>query len=573
MTFFLLWIGLVGAVSLSIRYDVSEPVKCHVDDDDLPTSGSLQPGRRPLDSFHFGGWRPWRRCPTSSCTPGKRHLSSAGKSSVLDGNPLSAVQASHVGLIYNLARRMQHTRGGGDWDSWRETSPFGQQVQDNQIGTMAPPPAGLERKMKMTQVLDQGDDGEFIVQGEDARAAWYQQYLATVGGWPPEEEDPTLEQLSALQRRLTTQDTAPYVDFAIYVPYGHRALKASKFRTYVLTSTGYTTKELPGPATFSQWRTCFRLLRTSLIMLDAVGLAAWHGYEMAIERLSRTYPAAWHLIYAADEVARSAQSNRLRSKIMMDIRAGKGHPEGFNQNRPWDYVYNMLAKDETFWRTQVHTPALAWIASGSHGVPKTPAEQLATNALQGGISAIAPVMENDSGTKASPGPSNRRKKRKWGKGGGEDGEDSRPTKGQGGKKGGSKGSAGQKCFAWNNGNAPCGDLAPGQQCAAKVKRLHRCTKCDSPGHPSRSCTKKEWSPTQQGTTRKPTTPWNQKRPRRWRAPPPTPTPMKPKTRNQAVTKAMKIPRKRHHSKPTRWRSTSRSGSSSLSITTLGWKTH
>jgi hypothetical protein len=356
---------------------------------------------------------------------------------------------------------------------------------------MAPAPTGLERKMKMTQVLDQGDDGEFIVQGEDARAAWYQQYLATVGGWPPEEEDPTLEQLSALQRRLTTQDTAPYADFAIYVPYGHRALKASKFRTYVLTSTGYTTKELPGPATFSQWRTCFRLLRTSLIMLDAVGLAALHGYEMAIERLSRTYPAAWHLIYAADEVARSAQSNRLRSKIMMDIRAGKGHPEGFNPNRPWDYVYNMLAKDETFWRTQVHTPALAWIASGSHGVPKTPAEQLATNALQGGISAIAPVMENDSGTKASPGPSNRRKKRKWGKGGGEDGEDSRPTKGQGGKKGGSKGSAGQKCFAWNNGNAPCGDLAPGQQCAAKVKRLHRCTKCDSPGHPSRSCTKKD----------------------------------------------------------------------------------
>ena len=423
--------------------------------------------------------------------PGNVISAALERARLLDGNPLSAVQASHVGLIYNLARRIQHTRGGGDWDSWRETSPFGQQVQDNQIGTMAPAPTGLERKMKMTQVLDQGDDGEFIVQGEDARAAWYQQYLATVGGWPPEEEDPTLEQLSALQRRLTTQDTAPYVDFAIYVPYGHRALKASKFRTYVLTSTGYTTKELPGPATFSQWRTCFRLLRTSLIMLDAVGLAALHGYEMAIERLSRTYPAAWHLIYAADEVARSAQSNRLRSKIMMDIRAGKGHPEGFNPNRPWDYVYNMLAKDETFWRTQVHTPALAWIASGSHGVPKTPAEQLATNALQGGISAIAPVMENDSGTKASPGPSNRRKKRKWGKGGGEDGEDSRPTKGQGGKKGGSKGSAGQKCFAWNNGNAPCGDLAPGQQCAAKVKRLHRCTKCDSPGHPSRSCTKKD----------------------------------------------------------------------------------
>lgn len=32
-----------------------------------------------------------------------------------DGSP--AVQASHVGLIYNLAKRVQHTKGGGDWNS------------------------------------------------------------------------------------------------------------------------------------------------------------------------------------------------------------------------------------------------------------------------------------------------------------------------------------------------------------------------------------------------------------------------------------------------------------------------
>lgn len=62
------------------------------------------------------------------------------------------------------------------------------------------------------------------------------------------------------------------------------------------------------------------------------GLARLHGYQMAVERLSRTYPTAWHLIYAADEVARSSQSNRPRSKIMMGIRAGKAPPEGFDQN-------------------------------------------------------------------------------------------------------------------------------------------------------------------------------------------------------------------------------------------------
>jgi hypothetical protein len=58
-----------------------------------------------------------------------------------------------------------------------------------------------------------------------------------------------------LQKRLVTQDTAPYVDFAIFVPFGQRASKASKFRTYTLTATGYVTKDLPGPANFTQWRT------------------------------------------------------------------------------------------------------------------------------------------------------------------------------------------------------------------------------------------------------------------------------------------------------------------------------
>ena len=410
-----------------------------------------------------------------------------------DGTALSAVQASHVGLVYNLAKRIQHTKGGGNWESWSELSPFGGTPEDNQAVTKATTSsASTERRMKMTQILDQGDDGDFPVLGEDAREMWYQRYISVVGGFPPEEEDPTLEQLSALHRRLSTQDTAPFVDMAIFVPFGQRAMKASKFRTYVLTSTGYVTKEIPGPATFPQWRTCFRLLRTALLMLDATGLAALHGYEMTVERLARIYPSAWHLIYAADEVARSSHSNRIRARAIMNIKAGKVPPEGFDQNRPWDYVFHALSKDEAFWQSQVHTPALAWIASGSHGTPRTPAEQLASSSLQGGLQAIAPVMDSEHGTRANQG--NDRRKRKWSrttKDGG-DGEDPKPTKGNGGgKKGSGKGANTQKCFAWNNGNAPCGDQLPGQQCLAKVKRLHRCTKCDSPGHPSRNCSKKD----------------------------------------------------------------------------------
>ena len=119
---------------------------------------------------------------------------------------------------------------------------------------------------------------------------------------------------------------------------------------------------------------------------------------------------------SADEIARSAQANRLRSRLAMEIRAGRPGPEGFSPTRPWDFIYGALARDEGFWQAQVHTPALAWIASGSRGTPKTPAEQLAVGHLQGGLSAIAPVVENFNGTKDSHSPdaSRRRKKRRGG---------------------------------------------------------------------------------------------------------------------------------------------------------------
>lgn len=102
----------------------------------------------------------------------------------------------------------------------------------------------------MSNILDQGDDGVFTVEGEDAKARWYQNYLRTLGGWPSEEEEPTIEQLSALNRRIMAQDIAPFTDFAIFVPFGQRVARASKFRAYVLSANGYTVKELPGPATF-----------------------------------------------------------------------------------------------------------------------------------------------------------------------------------------------------------------------------------------------------------------------------------------------------------------------------------
>ena len=411
-----------------------------------------------------------------------------------DGSSLSAVQASHVGLCYQLAKRILHTRGGGDYDAWKEESPFADQRAEpvNQAPSITNSD-GSERKLKMSAILDQSDDGDFIVQSEVTRAGWYQTFVRVTGGWPQEEEDPSVEQVSALQRRLQIQGTAPFVDFAVWVPDGQKAMKASKFRSYVLTASGYTTKELPGPSTFVQWRSSYRILRTALVMLDTVTLAALHNYEMAIEKLTGTYPTAWHLIYAADELARSAHSNRIKARVQLEIRSGKAPPQNWDANRPWDYVFMALVADDKFWQDQVHTPALTWLASGSTTSPRTPAEQLAMGFMQGGIKAIAPNLEppDKGGGADSPEKPYRRgnKRRRGGKGG--NGGDSKQSAGHDDNNKKGAGKTKQKCFAWNNNNGSCAGLPPGAPCAAKVKREHRCTICNSPGHPSSSCPNKK----------------------------------------------------------------------------------
>ena len=417
-----------------------------------------------------------------------------------DGQPLSALQAAHVGLVYNLTKRILHTISGGDWEAWKPDAVFGEEAQPGE-GTAASSSTttpSMDRKLKMTQVLDQSDDGEFIVEPETTKVQWTQQYLATMGGWPPEEEDVTIEQLSALNRRVKVQAIAPYTDFAVWVPYGQRALRASRFRTYILTDKGYTTKELPGPSCFIQWRACYRVLRTALLMLDQCSIATLHAYEQCIERMARTYPTGWHLVYSADELARSSHSNRLKTKLEMEERAGKTMPTSWNPSKPWDYIFMALTTDEAFWQAQVHGPALVWLAAGSRGTPKTPAEQVAMSYLQGGLAAITPgadhgLHEGSAGKTSSekPGRNQARreaKKRRFR----EEKEELQTlrtrhsgTNHQG--KGTGKSSQPQRCYGWNNGNGPCADLPPGQACASKTPREHKCTICGSPGHPSRSC--------------------------------------------------------------------------------------
>ena len=414
--------------------------------------------------------------------------------SLPDGRPLTAIQAAHVGLVCRLCRRVLHLREGGNWETWEDVDPW-QSVPTTPTRETRPTgssPGTSERKMKLSSILDQSDDTEFQVLPENMRARWLQQYIDTMGGPPEEECEPTGEQVSALFRKVYELQGPPYCDFGIFVPYGRKQLRASKFRAHILTSNGYVMKEIPGPANYAMWRASYRVFKTSMIMLDTISVANLLGYEAFIERLALTYPTAWHLVVMAEDNGRAEHMVRLKTRLQTSIAAGDAPPLRWDPSRPWDTVLKMLMEDERYWRDQVHTPAIAWMAAGGRGTPRSPAEKLSLSYMKDGVEATMHPQERRTRS-ASPGRKKRKKHQS-------DKEDNNYQKANaGGSQGGSgkskgKGKSGkgaQLCYAWNDNTGNCAGLAPGAECKAQVRRDHKCTKCKSPGHPAFECPTKK----------------------------------------------------------------------------------
>ena len=152
--------------------------------------------------------------------PGKLVAAALSQASLPGGRPLSAVQAAQVGLVWKLARRIMYTKGGGLWEDWTEEDPWDAPSTTSPSKRTATSSKKddkdtKERTLKFTQVLDQGDDGEFEVLTEDDKLLLLQKYINTTGSMPEEEEEPTIEQLSALKKKLSL-GKPPYADFGVY---------------------------------------------------------------------------------------------------------------------------------------------------------------------------------------------------------------------------------------------------------------------------------------------------------------------------------------------------------------------
>eukprot|EP00435_Cladocopium_sp_Y103_P075273 s22_g55.t1 len=386
------------------------------------------------------------------------------------GQSISVVQAAQLGLVYRLAKRKLHVDSGLDLAHWKDPDPW----QPAQASTPVAPvgdtleQAKGERKLKLSAVLNQGDETEFTVAPETQKQVWLQIYANAIGDLPAEQEDATTIQVSAIQKKLQ-MGQPPFADFGVFQPFGRKSHRAQKFRTYVMTAGGYYTRELPGPSCFQQWKSSFRVYRTALIMLETLSMATAVSYENFIEGLDRTYQGAWHLIVQADELARSEHLLRMRVSLDMEIAQGTMVPHLWSKDNPWECLFRRLIKDAGFWADQVHIPANAWLSHGSKGKPLTPSEAIAATSVQGGTAAIKPETEAPKSAQDAPRRSNNARKREAKRKRQEAEEKDTGTKGKGKGKGKEK----QLCFAWNNNNGACGGQPPGSACRGRVVREHR----------------------------------------------------------------------------------------------------
>ena len=419
---------------------------------------------------------------------------------------LTPVQAAHVGLVWRIASRKAH-----GWDTWVDVDPLVAPVAPSAPVSSTPSTPGdplqVAKKLKMSAILDQGDDSEFASADAEKIKEWFGNYLRITHGQPEEEETPTNEQLTALGVRVLGQAGSPYADFAVFTPFARKTARAHKYTAYLPQPDGtWLAREVPGPRNYDAWLYCWRVFRVACLMLKIAHEMPLDRYQRKIERLATQWPTAWHLVALAEDKCRFEHMNRVKAKVEFEITLGRPTPPLWDVSAPWSAIFlKVAADDEAYWDENVRHPAMAWLAHGSRGAPRPRDEIVADVALAGGSASLAPYTGPPQAPAAAPGETrqtrrarhrreNAERARASGPYNAGDGRGPKGTAKGSGKKGGGKGkvhkyvqdvSRKALCFSWNAGRDPCRDLGPGSACPNG--RIHKCTNCRSEGHPARNC--------------------------------------------------------------------------------------
>jgi len=209
-------------------------------------------------------------------------------------------------------------------------------------------PAHGATKRKLSAVIDQALEGEFVAPEEGDVRTLFRSFDSANGGQPLPAEEPTGDQLQALSELLNA-DRAPYADFALWGPFGRRQQKLMKYSAMVWVGGQLEYRQLAGPPSFSAWRKCWRVFRTAMVLVRGSRAGALDAYEERIRTFADIYPDNWGTIARADDILRSEGWERTRREIQ--DRMSRGVYQGiWNASMPWEAVIRDSATDGTYWQ-------------------------------------------------------------------------------------------------------------------------------------------------------------------------------------------------------------------------------
>lgn len=234
--------------------------------------------------------------------------------------------------------------------------------------------------------------------------------------------------------------------------------------------------------------TCFRVFRTSMIMLDIISLVNLMPWETFVEKLTRTCPSCWglrsHEQDLGEDQARGGPGRSTAPGMGPQQTMGHGLQQGPKKRRVLDGPGPPTSDGLGVQRRK----RLSTTSSRLGGRQPDEGREAVLSLTYGGQarshfrdegeeqSKKRQQEEEESGRsrRTPPIQSQRKDFKRW----------------RSGRRKERFVRFGRRLFRLEQRERPVRRSSPGEACKAPVPRRHRCTICGSPGHPSKSCPQK-----------------------------------------------------------------------------------
>ena len=228
----------------------------------------------------------------------------------------------------------------------------------------APAAVSAEPALKLSLVIDPALESALVRMPPADIRTLYTRYVATRGGEPTEDIEPTIEQISAMAQ-VVAADLPPYADFSLFGPHGRRLLSKLTYQAWSFQPNGtWQRRELPGPPTFELWWSSFRVLRVVYLLLEIVDAETIDSYGELVRTFTQTYgDNAWFIVYNADVRMRAEQWERLRRKAERthEEASAAGLQSLYDPAKPWKSVVRAALEDRNWWDENLHRPAILFL--------------------------------------------------------------------------------------------------------------------------------------------------------------------------------------------------------------------